>query len=535
MRWVIRLFLLVSICSQAQTISTFATQQSAGPLQGGSSEQTTLSDRAASNIRFAGSFSGRDCGARINAAYSALGRSGAVWVNERCGTSWITPVIIPAHSVLRFIGGTYLLSAGITMNDGSVITGEPLAMVVDTTSSNMLRMADGANLPSILTVNGSFAAIQDIVIDGNESKNPRAGPNIIIKKGARPDIERVVTGNSNSHGIELDSVSDSPKIFKLMSYQNKGDGLFCNGSGTGGGDGFVLDSEFEANQGNGIELSNCPAWRIQHSDISTNAKGMRGACGIKIYGTMTGGQAIIEQIVHNQFGDQFRDDICIEGYNSGNTSLGDSIVGNVFLGSSKLLAANTYNNIMLTDGGPYVITANTFNPSTSPTTACGISINETRSGHFVPSQIWLNTWNGNLNAWSTQAVCDHTANKSNGLLMPIQGASSGSVLLTSLSPPLIASGFGSSPSISKSNGTAAFTITIGTSGSSSSGVLTMPTANNGWQCDAIDITSPNKAGGYYVKQTAGSTTSVTLTGYNNSGSAAPWFPGDVIGVKCSGY
>jgi hypothetical protein len=534
MRWIIQLFLLVPICSQAQTSLRLAIRQTSQLLQGGGSAQTAVSDRAASNIQFASSFSGGDCGAKINAAYSALGGRGAVWVNEKCGTSWITGVNVPTHAVLRFIGGSYSLSAGITLNEGSVITGEPLAMATNTTPPNMLRMADGANLPAILTVNGSFATIKDIEIDGNRIKNPKAGPNILIKNGARIDVERVVSGNSNSHGIELDSVA-APKIFKLMTYQNKGDGLFCNGSPAGGGDAFVLDSEFEANQANGIELSDCPAWRIQQSDISLNAQGVTGACGIQIYGTSKGGQVNVEQIVHNQFGDQFRDDICIQGYNSGNISLGDNIVGNVFLGTSRWLAANKYNNIKLTDGGAHVITANTFRASYSPTTACGVSIHETRRGRFVPSQIWLNTWNGGPNAWGTQAVCDHTANKSNGLLMPVQGASSGSVLLISLSPPMITSGFGNSPSISESNGTAVFTVTIGGGGSSSSGVLTMPTANNGWQCDAIDITNPTKGGGYYVKQTAGTTTSVTLTGYNTSGSAAAWSPGDVLRVKCYGY
>lgn len=534
MRWIIRLSLLISICSQAQTTPTLATGQTAPPFQGGTSARGPASDRATSNIQFASSFSGGDCGSKINAAYAAVGSQGAVWVNESCGTSWTTEVNVPAHAVLRLIGGRYSLSAGITLNDGSVITGEPLAMATNTTPPNRLRMADGANLSAILTVKGSFATIKDIEIDGNRTKNPNAGPNILIKNGARLEVERVVSGNSNSHGMELDNTA-APKIFKLMTYQNKGDGLFCNGSLAGGGDAFVLDSEFEANQANGIELSNCPAWRIQQSDISLNTQSVPGACGIKIYGTFRGGQVNVEQIVHNQFGDQFRDDICIEGYNSGNTSLGDNIVGNVFLGTSKWLAANTYNNIKLTDGGAYVITANTFRASYSPTTACAISINETRPGRFVPSQVWLNTWNGGLNSWGTQAVCDRTANKSNGLLMPVQGASAGSVLLISLSPPTITSGFGGSPSISESNGTAVFTITIGRSGSSSSGVLTMPTANNGWQCDAIDMTNPTKGGGYYVKQTAGSTTSVTLTGYNTSGSAAAWSPGDVLRVKCSGY
>jgi len=91
--------------------------------------------------------------------------------------------------------------------------------------------------------------------------------------------------------------------------------------------------------------------------------------------------------------------------------------------------------------------------------------------------------------------------------------------------PAIASGFGTSPAIA-GDGTFAFTITVGTGGSASSGVLTFPAAPNGWIVFCTDLTSPatNR-----TVMTATGTTSVTLTNYNTTtGVATAWTAGDVL-------
>jgi len=99
--------------------------------------------------------------------------------------------------------------------------------------------------------------------------------------------------------------------------------------------------------------------------------------------------------------------------------------------------------------------------------------------------------------------------------------------------PTIYSGFGTSPSVSASNGTAAFSITIGSS-PGSTGIITMPAEGHGWVCDATDVTTQS-ASVFITKQTAYSSNSVTLTQYNDAAAATPWTAGDTLLVKCSGF
>lgn len=111
------------------------------------------------------------------------------------------------------------------------------------------------------------------------------------------------------------------------------------------------------------------------------------------------------------------------------------------------------------------------------------------------------------------------------------------VLLVSATAPTIASGgctTGSAQSVSASNGSAAFAITLGGATCGSTIVLTMPTASNGWVCDAHDITTPASN---VIDQTAGgSATSVTLTNFVRTTGVAGSFHGpDVLAVKCTPY
>jgi hypothetical protein len=105
-------------------------------------------------------------------------------------------------------------------------------------------------------------------------------------------------------------------------------------------------------------------------------------------------------------------------------------------------------------------------------------------------------------------------------------------LLISEIAPTISSGFGSTASITTNNGTAAFTVNVGGGGTASSGVIGLPTATNGWNCWAVDLTNPTGGGGYNVKQTAGTASSAELTGYNTSGSVTAWTAGDILSVSC---
>jgi len=107
-------------------------------------------------------------------------------------------------------------------------------------------------------------------------------------------------------------------------------------------------------------------------------------------------------------------------------------------------------------------------------------------------------------------------------------------LAASNTAPTIGSGFGTSPSIVASNGTVAFQINVGTGGTASSGVITMPTATNGWSCSANDVTTQSTSV-FLTKQIASTTSSVTITNYNISGVATAWVASDKINLMCMAF
>jgi hypothetical protein len=104
-------------------------------------------------------------------------------------------------------------------------------------------------------------------------------------------------------------------------------------------------------------------------------------------------------------------------------------------------------------------------------------------------------------------------------------------LLVSSTGPTISSGFGVSPSIETNNGSAAFTLNVGTGGTATSGVIGLPTAASGWNCFCTDITT-NSATVFSCKQTASSTTTATLGNFNTAAAAAAWTDSDVLSVSC---
>lgn len=109
-----------------------------------------------------------------------------------------------------------------------------------------------------------------------------------------------------------------------------------------------------------------------------------------------------------------------------------------------------------------------------------------------------------------------------------------SKLADSVTAPTIASGFGTSPSIVASNGTAAFVINVGTGGTAASGVVAMPTASTGWLCSAFPASAPQAGVAMYSVSTSAS--SVTITNYTiSTASSVAWTSGNLISVQCRGY
>ena len=117
------------------------------------------------------------------------------------------------------------------------------------------------------------------------------------------------------------------------------------------------------------------------------------------------------------------------------------------------------------------------------------------------------------------------------IVNPITLQLGGNTVATAASVPTIASGFGTSPTITASN-TLAFKIVVGTGGAAN-GSITLPTATNGWFGFAADVTNGS---GIFLQLTASSATSVTFTSYSvTTGSAVNMSAGDVVLVNCFAY
>jgi hypothetical protein len=149
----------------------------------------------------------------------------------------------------------------------------------------------------------------------------------------------------------------------------------------------------------------------------------------------------------------------------------------------------------------------------------------------------------NLNTSSNSSVS--IGNGTNNQTITIGGTTAGNninlasvstrfanVMYESATAPTISSGFATSPSITASS-TAAFKVTVGASGSASTGVITMPTASNGWSCSVADVTTPATN---MTQQSASTTTSVTVVNYvRTTGVAGNWTAGDVLNFLCGAF
>lgn len=97
-------------------------------------------------------------------------------------------------------------------------------------------------------------------------------------------------------------------------------------------------------------------------------------------------------------------------------------------------------------------------------------------------------------------------------------------LVFSTTPPTISSGFGSTPSIVSGNGTSSFRVNVGTGGVATTGVVSMPAATTGWNCQVTDITT-NDA----TRETSSTTNTVTVA------AAIAWTSADVLIMSCTGF
>jgi hypothetical protein len=131
---------------------------------------------------------------------------------------------------------------------------------------------------------------------------------------------------------------------------------------------------------------------------------------------------------------------------------------------------------------------------------------------------------GNLVVKGSLSVQSGVTIPAGGNLEVDSALSVGSNLAISASTPTIVEGFGTGSSILNSNGTAAFTVSVGSGGTDNTGVIELPAATSGWNCFVSDRTTD-----IATRQIATTTTSATIS------AAAPWPPSDILQVSCFGY
>lgn len=229
-----------------------------------------------------------------------------------------------------------------------------------------------------------------------------------------------------------------------------------------------------------------------------------------------------------------------------NTNLGLFANGGGSIDSSSVTITGGVNGIQSNDHSHiYAIGATVSGASGSGITATnhsevdigtGATANSNANGftQFGNSNIF-GTMNGSGNTFNLFSN-GNTVNATTGVLTALNllGTYSmfGNVLLSNISPS-ISSGFGTSPSIVDSVGSASFRLKIGTGGTVSSGTVGLPSATHSWVCFATDVTTTS-ATVFITKMTASTSTSATFTNFNTSGAAAAWAANDVLYVQCVG-
>jgi hypothetical protein len=186
-------------------------------------------------------------------------------------------------------------------------------------------------------------------------------------------------------------------------------------------------------------------------------------------------------------------------------------------------------------GGANYGTAAALMACSSSTTQCYLSV-ANASGVGSDPSTWQITANG------TGGGITFNVNSGNQFGVNNAGAQVKELLVTnpllSNTAPTIASGFGTGATINSTNvnGSASFLLYVGTGGSATNGVLTMPSApsgtvTHGWACHADDLTTQTSTV-FVTKQTASTSTTVTLGNFNTSGAPAAWASADFLEVMC---
>lgn len=103
--------------------------------------------------------------------------------------------------------------------------------------------------------------------------------------------------------------------------------------------------------------------------------------------------------------------------------------------------------------------------------------------------------------------------------------------------PTFASGFGTSPArTTGAGGTLSFRWNVGTGGIATAGVITMPTADNGWNCYVSNLTAKAANRTDDTVQTASTVTSISVQNQTvSTGAAVAWAASDILTLICAAF
>jgi len=181
---------------------------------------------------------------------------------------------------------------------------------------------------------------------------------------------------------------------------------------------------------------------------------------------------------------------------------------------------------------------NLFGPNANTTTqsALGLGYDNTNQVSYIlsltPGTAWdALTLDGTIINFYTSGL--PAASVSPTGFNSVKGYSLNGNILFSIAAPTISSGFGTSPSITFNNGTAAFYVDVGSGGTASTGTINMNViATHYWSC-AVTYDNDDVVTG---KETIYSQISNQIVGFTNitrsTGVATPWTANDVFFVNC---
>ena len=290
---------------------------------------------------------GSDMGAKINAAKALLPSTGGV-IDARglTGNQTLSTAVTLTNTQLILRAVTLGQYATITLGNTSSLTCQPNGFGQGNNfGPSILKQANGANLQNLLLVSGGQSAVSYCVFDGNKTNNPSAGP-VVAVSGGHFLLDKLTVQNGVSDGIMIYSGPSQGTsgttaysygtannaccgtIRDVMSISNNGDGYNCGGTA----DVIFEGSQAEGNGGDsGLELNNCPAWRLSAFDFGTNQIGIHSHGAAYSAGVSLGAYGTIIGV--GQFGGQYKQDIFFDG--TSGASYQNQVTGAQFLGSQN--------------------------------------------------------------------------------------------------------------------------------------------------------------------------------------------------------